>query len=294
VNNRSVVASQPYGDPDDLRLCTPCDDLTKVECDGCGRILKVDQKLIVESIRNHRNRRIRLCVACDGAVTPQCTCRACGAPAAYQSRIGLDVLRGATAITQVGSTNVVGRRCRVCGTGSLNSKDEARQYYDAVVQWMTGWARDNGENYPDYGLRLQWDVARDATFTTEAGGQTLGDCDTSTQGSAPKTYSIRVLNFIRPIAFQRTLVHELTHALTNELGIAERAKIEGFCNYVAYCYMRHLASTAQSESGREEAAEHIERLNTNPNQLYGVDFRTIRDALQNDDNGAIAWLRAAQ
>jgi len=295
IGDQPIGGNQPYGEPDNLRLCLACEDLAKVECDGCRRILKVGQTQIVDSVRNHRNRRIRLCVACDDAVTEPCHCRACGAPAAYQSQTGRTALRGAAAINPVSNTaTVVGRRCAVCNAGSLNSKEEARQFYDAAVQWMTGWARENGEAYPDYGVRLQWDVARDATFTTEAGGQTLGECETTTHGSAPKTYSIQVLNFIPPIAFQRTLVHELTHALTNELNIAERQKIEGFCNYVAYRYMRHLASTAQSGSDRDEATEHIKRLDDNPNERYGVDFRTIRDALLNKDNDGIGWLRTAQ
>ncbi|MGI5240077.1 ImmA/IrrE family metallo-endopeptidase [Dactylosporangium sp. CA-139066] len=292
IADTPVRGNRPYGPPDDFRLCTKtCDLLPKDRCAGCRRIVRVGNNPIGNS-SSYRDGKIRLCATCVGQVVDGCDCRACGAPAAYRTADGLRPLRDASEVTPVGNEDtVVGRRCGVCSPGSLNSRQEAQQYYDVVVQWMTGWAQNNGVAYPDYGNRLTWDVARDATFTTEAGGQTLGECVTKTRGNEPKRHEIQVLNFIRPIAFQRTLVHELTHAITNELNLGNHDKIEGFCNYVAYCFMRHIEANGQSAADQQEATDHIARMEANDDQEYGVNFRTIRDDLAQTPNGAIDWLR---
>jgi hypothetical protein len=153
---------------------------------------------------------------------------------------------------------------------------------------MKSWVESCDEDYPGYGDRLAWDVARDATFQTEDDSLTMGLCET--KPGDQQTYQITVLNFIPPIAFQQTLVHELTHAFTNENGTGDKVKIEGFCNYVSYLFLKHIESDAEDEDDRAEATRRLARMEDNNSLKYGVHFRQIRDELANQPAQAISWL----
>lgn len=136
-----------------------------------------------------------------------------------------------------------------------------------------------------------WSIDRDATFTMTGDGQELGHCLTTTySGGGPPTHRVRVLFYMRPISFQQTLVHELTHALINERGIGRKQLIGGFCNYVAYLFLRHVSDTGSTAAEQAEARRAIDRMQANDNVTYGVNFRTVRDTLADRPNDALTWL----
>ncbi|WP_018791628.1 hypothetical protein [Salinispora arenicola] len=152
---------------------------------------------------------------------------------------------------------------------------------------MRGWVESCGEDYPGYGGRLTWSLNRDGEFTMDDSGQELGHCATTTHGDEPKTYNIQILCFMRPLSFQQTLIHELTHALTNEFRIGDKPKIEGFCNYVAYLYLKHVQDSDPAR--RAEASRAIKRMMENTNKEYGEDFRDILELLGASAE-ALTWL----
>lgn len=94
---------------------------------------------------------------------------------------------------------------------------------------------------------------------------------------------------MRPLSFQETLLHELTHALTNHLRIGNKPLIEGFCNYVAYLYLKGVSETANSTAARAEALRAIARMEANDDPAYGQGFRDVRDELRDTPNRAITW-----
>lgn len=285
VDGRTTAAHTNYGETNQ-RLCAACDGLPKETCSGCGKIVKVNEQQLVDG-SSHNDGAILLCGDCAGSVSQRC--RACTAPSAVRTPDGRDqLLAGASRIHPVDDeATTVGWRCPVCATDSLGNTVDAQAAYSEAVAWMRGWVESCGEDYPGYGGRLTWSLNRDGEFTMDDSGQELGHCATTTHGDEPKTYNIQILCFMRPLSFQQTLIHELTHALTNEFRIGDKPKIEGFCNYVAYLYLKHVQDSDPAR--RAEASRAIKRMMENTNKEYGEDFRDILDFLGTSAE-ALTWL----
>ncbi len=289
VEGRTTTTNRPYGNT--TQLCENCDQLDKKTCTNCGSIVSVEGETRV-IYTPYNDGEIPLCGRCDTLVGQRC--RACTAPSTVRTPDGRDQqLAGASRIHPVGDeATTVGWRCRVCTKNPLRNTDDVttRQAYGNAETWMRGWVESCGKVYPGYGDRLTWSMDRDGEFTLDGDGQELGRCTTTTHGDLPKTYRIQVLTFMRPLSFQQTLIHELTHALTHEFGIGDKPMIEGFCNYVAYLYLEHVRTSDFVRAA--EAARAIQRMTENPNQAYGVNFRHIRDQLRLDPTQALNWFES--
>jgi uncharacterized protein YlaI len=290
IGGHNFVQTSTYGAPSNIVLCPTCEALPKRNCAKCTRIVRIDARNLVAltPYPDQQNQTFLLCTTCVPTVNHRC--RACGFPAGYTVDNVQRPLANASFIHREGDqTDIVGWRCPLCTVGPLRNTGEAQAAYAAAVQWMTNWVVNVCQgNYPAYGTRLEWSIDRDATFQMTGNGMELGHCVTTTGGGQP-THRIRVLFYMRPLSYQQTMLHELTHALTNETGIGNKALIEGFCNYVAYLYLRHVSQTG-SPAERTEALRAMARMEANPDQTYGVGFRTVRDTLAQAPNTALTWL----
>jgi uncharacterized protein YlaI len=299
VGNKTVNAKVTYDPPSDLVLCQACDTLPQVNCAKCQRVGLVNGHTVRDIRRavvqvhlypDEDNMVFILCAACTRE--SEFKCRACGIPAGYSDGGQSLTLPGATFITPENDrTNIIGWRCAICSVGALRNTAAAQGAYDAAVMWMTNWLRRCGRDYPAYGNRLKWSIDRDNEFEIDDDGMELGHCETTPRGGGPdSTHKIQVLYFMRPLSFQQTMLHELTHALTNHLKIGNKPLIEGFCNYVAYLYLKEVSETANSPADRAEALRAIARMEANDDPVYGQGFRDVRDELVNTPNRAITWL----
>jgi hypothetical protein len=289
VGGDTVATHTPFGAPSNIALCQTCAALPRVTCTKCQRILRVDTQNVAAS-SNYADGAVILCGACNPTIAHRC--RACSIPAACTNAEGaVESLPNASFIHQADDQSViVGWRCSICTVGPLRTTAEAQTAYNAAAAWMTTWLQTCQVAYPAYGARLEWSIDRDATFTMAGGGQELGHCVTTTYGGGRlPTHRIRVLFYMRPISFQQTLVHELTHALTNERGIGNKPLIEGFCNYVTYLFLTSVSNTG-TLADRAEARRAIARMEANDDVTYGVNFRTVRNTLANRPTEALTWL----
>lgn len=288
IGEIDVADNQPYGAPSNLVLCTACDGLRKVACPVCRRILEVDGQVFA-NIQPYAGGKVNLCAdPCDAQVVDRCV--VCTTPTTTRpaANLGPVMVRGASEV-KAPSQQVVGLRCEVCSVNPITSTAAAQPYYNAAVAWMTGWVGASGGSYPAYDGRLTWQVALDGTFGQHsAPGHPLGRC--RLVDGQPPTYQISILSHMRPISFQASLLHELTHAWAFENSVGNKPLIEGFCNYVAYLYLQHLKDTA-TDADRAEAGACIERMEQERVKEYGPDFLRIRQTLAAAPKTAISWFK---
>ena len=294
-DQKTILTNFPYGAPSNLRLCEDCDDHpSKFSCKGCQKILRTNNRNLF-GYQPYADGAVNLCTgpgSCDPRVGA--TCRVCSTPAALNPPVGegLVDLPGTRRVTRDGAT--IGWRCQVCSAQPLTGRPAATAFVGAVTGFVRDLFIDCGWAYPAYAERLAWDLASETQFTTENNGQgrTLGRCVTTTSDINPPTHSIQILNYMSPLVFQQTLAHELTHAFTNENGIGNKQRIEGFCNWVSYLFLVHIQNTG-NDRRQAEAATRLERMESDPSPTYGQDFREIRNFLANRDRGTVrAWFLA--
>jgi len=283
VGGKTVVDST-YLKTSQVLLCEdPCSTLERRTCGGCERVVQVGGSDVVDGLGSYVDGIVLVCKQCTVAEK----CRPCGAPAAVKDENQQPVpMIGARRIRTVQSNQTVGWRCAACAANSITSKSDAEKFYREAVRWMTAWVKSCKREYPNYGKRLEWELALDAEFEAKHGRLTPGSCKTT--GDKEKKHKIQVLNYITQLAFQVTLLHELTHALTSEFGCGDKRLIEGFCEYVPYLYLLEQETKGSTEH-RAEATRRLDRMEKNTSKEYGDYFRTVRDELKPKPARALEW-----
>jgi hypothetical protein len=278
VGKREV--QKPRDLPGGVKLCGTCASAPPTRCGGCARLVLAGQHVVVDCQPYHGG-AFHLCKdRCVPKVTA--SCKLCGTP----TMVGTAKMAGAESL---GGTDGQPRtwRCKVCATGWIRELPQVTPVTE-VLTFMRDWVLFCGATFTPFTGRLTLSLAEDGALTSVHGGQTYGVCTPLGVGTT-STYTVRLLSHLPPLRFQQTLVHELTHAVTHELGMSARRDIEGFCNYAAYLFLSGIRDTGGARG--QEAAWLLGQLEQDSNPVYGVAFRAMRDRLQSTPRQAFTHLR---
>jgi hypothetical protein len=98
-----------------------------------------------------------------------------------------------------------------------------------------------------------------------------------------------------------TLVHELTHAWTAELGLIDgwsEPVIEGFCEYVALQFIERYLLADGLQQQMAAVRGRAERIETamlgSQDVVYGKGLRWVRKQISESAQPPITWLRTAK
>lgn len=180
-------------------------------------------------------------------------------------------------------------RCPVCRATAIETESDARPYYNAVKQWVSG----QGLRYNNLPLSLELvDRPRLAQLlSVRAEPHALGATISTTyhqNGRALRTEvsGVAVLQGLPAPLFQGVTAHELGHVWLTVHGVEHLPPWaeEGFCEYLSYRFY--------TDANTSESRAYAERTIKNPDPVYGEGMRRIKALV--DKTGFQEFLRTLE